>query len=109
METVPTRLEGPLLIAPQAHGDARGVFQETYRRSVFQELGIREDFVQDNHSRSRRGVIRGMHFQLGRGMSKLVRCPRGSIVDVLVDVRRGSPTFGQWEAFELNDENLHQL
>jgi dTDP-4-dehydrorhamnose 3,5-epimerase len=109
VEVVPTRLEGPLLIAPQVHGDARGFFQETYRRSVFEELGIREQFVQDNHSRSRRGVVRGMHFQLGRGMSKLVRCPRGSIVDVLVDVRRGSPTFGEWEAFELNDENLHQL
>jgi dTDP-4-dehydrorhamnose 3,5-epimerase len=66
-------------------------------------------FVQDNHSRSRRGVVRGMHFQLGRGVSKLVRCARGAILDVVVDVRRGSPAFGQWEGVELNDENHHQL
>jgi dTDP-4-dehydrorhamnose 3,5-epimerase len=65
--------------------------------------------VQDNHSRSGRGVVRGMHFQVGRGAAKLVRCGRGAIVDVLVDIRKGSPTFGQWEAFELNEDNLHQL
>ena len=75
---------------------------------MFADLGIDDDFVQDNHSRSSKGVIvRGMHFQ--PGMAKLVRCPRGEIVDVLVDIRKGSPTFGQWEAFTLNDENLHQL
>jgi dTDP-4-dehydrorhamnose 3,5-epimerase len=89
------------------HADERGFFAESYRRSVYAELGIPEEFVQDNQSRSVRGVVRGMHFQVGEGAAKLVRCGRGSIVDVLVDLRRGSPTFGQWEAFELTDSNLH--
>jgi dTDP-4-dehydrorhamnose 3,5-epimerase len=109
METLETRLDGPLLIKPEVHGDERGFFHETYRANVYAELGIHDDFVQDNHSRSRHGIVRGMHFQVGRGMSKLVRCARGSIVDVLVDLRRGSPGYGQWEAFELDDQNLHQL
>jgi len=109
MERLETRLEGPILIAPVVHGDERGFFNETYRRNAYAGLGIPEEFVQDNHSRSRRGIVRGMHFQVGDGMSKLVRCGRGAIVDVLVDLRRGSPTYGEWEAFELNDENLHQL
>lgn len=82
---------------------------ETYRRNEYAEIGITEEFVQDNHSRSVRGVVRGMHFQVGRGVSKLVRCARGEIVDVLVDIRRGSPTFGEWEAFTLSDENRHVL
>ena len=107
MEALATKLDGPVLIAPKVHGDARGFFQETYRRSAFADLGVDDDFVQDNHSRSRQGVVRGMHFQPGQ--SKLVRCARGSIVDVLVDIRRGSPGFGRWEAFELNDDNLHEL
>jgi dTDP-4-dehydrorhamnose 3,5-epimerase len=109
MEVVENRLEGPIVVRPTIHGDARGFFHESYRRSLFAELGIDEELVQDNHSRSRHGVVRGMHFQVGDGMSKLVRCARGSIVDVVVDLRRGSPTFGEWEAFELDDENLHQL
>jgi dTDP-4-dehydrorhamnose 3,5-epimerase len=104
-----TKLEGPIVVQPTVHGDERGFFHETYRRNVFADLGIPEEFVQDNHSRSRQGVVRGMHFQIGTGTAKLVRCARGSIVDVLVDIRRGSPTFGQWEGFDLNDENLHQL
>jgi dTDP-4-dehydrorhamnose 3,5-epimerase len=87
-------------------GDERGFFCETYRRSVFSELGIPEEMVQNNHSRSRRGIVRGMHFQIGRGASKLVRCASGAILDVLVDIRRGSPTFGEWEAFELTGENM---
>ncbi|HEX8051813.1 MAG TPA: dTDP-4-dehydrorhamnose 3,5-epimerase [Thermoleophilaceae bacterium] len=107
MQALATKLEGPVLIAPKVHGDARGFFQETYRRNVLADLGVGDEFVQDNHSRSRLGVVRGMHFQPGQ--SKLVRCARGSIVDVLVDIRRGSPSFGRWEAFELNDETLHQL
>jgi dTDP-4-dehydrorhamnose 3,5-epimerase len=98
-----------MLIAPAVHGDDRGFFHESYRRSRMADLGITEEFVQDNHSRSRRGVVRGMHFMVGRGTSKLVRCGRGSIYDVLVDLRGASPTFGAWEAFELTDENLHQL
>ncbi len=109
MERLDTRLEGPILVKPVVHGDERGFFQETYRREVYAEFGIPEEFVQDNHSRSRHGIVRGMHFQVGRGMSKLVRCARGAIVDVVVDLRKGSPTFGEWEAFELNDENGHQL
>jgi dTDP-4-dehydrorhamnose 3,5-epimerase len=109
VQQLQTRLEGPLLIAPVVHGDERGFFHETYRRAKLAELGITEDFVQDNHSRSRRGVVRGMHFQVGAGVTKLVRCGRGAIYDVLVDLRRESPSFGQWEAFELDDTNLHQL
>ena len=106
MRTLDTRLQGPILIEPAVYGDKRGFFSETYRRSVFGELGIREEMVQDNHSRSRRGIVRGMHFQIGDGTSKLVRCGRGAILDVVVDIRRGSPTFGQWEAFELTDDNM---
>jgi dTDP-4-dehydrorhamnose 3,5-epimerase len=102
-----TRLEGPVLIEPVVHGDARGFFTETYRRNVFTELGVLDEFVQDNHSRSRRGVLRGMHFQPGQ--AKLVRCARGSIVDVVVDIRPGSPAFGRWEAFPLDDEAQRQL
>ena len=106
MRRLETRLNGPILIEPNAIGDERGFFCETYRRSVFAELGIGEEMVQDNQSRSRRGVVRGMHFQIGGGIAKLIRCARGAILDVAVDVRRGSPTFGEWEAFELSDENM---
>jgi dTDP-4-dehydrorhamnose 3,5-epimerase len=102
-----TRLEGPVLLEPVVHGDERGFFQETYRRNLLAELGIHDEWVQDNHSRSRRGVVRGMHFQAG--MAKLLRCSRGAILDVLVDIRPGSPSFGRWEAFELNDETHLQL
>jgi dTDP-4-dehydrorhamnose 3,5-epimerase len=107
MRRLETRLEGPLLLEPTVHGDARGFFQETYRRRVLAELGVHDEWVQDNHSRSRRGVLRGMHFQ--PGMAKLVRCARGGIFDVLVDIRRGSPSFGSWEGFELDDETHLQL
>ncbi len=109
MRHVETRLEGPVLVEPTVHRDDRGFLHESYRRAAYEELGIRPEFVQDNHSRSTRGVVRGMHYQVGSGMAKLVRCARGAIVDVLVDIRRGSPTFGEWEAFELSDENLRQL
>ena len=109
MRRLETRLDGPILIDPVVHGDRRGFFHETYRKSVFAELGIYDDFMQDNHSRSKHGIVRGMHFQVGNGMAKLVRCASGAILDVVVDLRRGSPTFGQWEAFELNDDNLRQI
>jgi dTDP-4-dehydrorhamnose 3,5-epimerase len=109
MERLETRLEGPVVVRPVIHGDERGFFHESYRRNVYAELGVPEEFVQDNHSRSEHGIVRGMHFQVGRGAAKLVRCARGAILDVVVDIRRGSPTFGEWEAFELTDENLHQL
>ena len=107
MERLPTQLDGPLLVKPAVHGDERGFFMETYRRSTYAELGVDDDFVQDNHSRSRLGVVRGMHFQPGQ--AKLVRCARGSIVDVACDIRPGSPQFGQWEAVELSDVNGCQL
>ena len=106
-ERLSTRLDGPVLIAPKVIGDERGFFSETYRRSDFVALGIEEEMVQDNHSRSGHGIVRGMHFQIGRGAAKLVRCARGAIFDVVVDIRRGSPTFGEWEGFELTDENMH--
>jgi len=106
MRTLETRLEGPILIEPQVFGDERGFFSETYRRSGFSELGIHEEMVQDNHSRSRRGIVRGMHFQIGAGAAKLVRCGSGAILDVVVDIRRGSATYGEWEAFELTGENM---
>lgn len=101
MRLLDTRLDGPLLIEPDLHGDERGFFAETYRRNVFEEFGVTDDWVQDNHSRSSRGVLRGMHLQAG--MAKLVRCARGRVVDVLVDAREHSPQFGEWEAYELDD------
>lgn len=106
MRSLGTRLDGPLLLEPNVIRDQRGFFCETYRRSALAELGVEEEMVQDNHSRSRRGIVRGMHFQVGGGAAKLVRCARGTIVDVVVDIRHGSPTFGQWEAFELSGENM---
>lgn len=98
-----------MLVRPTIHRDERGFFHESYRREAFAELGVPEEFVQDNQSRSGRGIVRGMHFQVGEGAAKLIRCARGEILDVLVDIRRGSPTFGEWEGFVLNDENLHHL
>ena len=98
-----------MLLEPTVFPDSRGFFHETYRRDTYRELGIDPEFIQDNHSRSTRGVVRGMHFQIGDGQAKLVRCARGAIVDMLVDIRRESPTFGEWEAFELDDERLLQL
>jgi dTDP-4-dehydrorhamnose 3,5-epimerase len=102
-----TRLEGPVLIEPVVHGDSRGFFQETYRRAAFAELGVHDEFIQDNHSRSRQGVLRGMHFQPGQ--AKLVRCARGAILDVVVDIRPGSASFGRWEGAQLDDEGNLQL
>ena len=107
VQRLETRLEGPILLAPTVHGDSRGFFLETYRRDAYAELGISDEFVQDNHSISRRGIVRGMHFQPGQ--SKLVRCARGSVLDVVVDLRRGSPTFGEWESVELDADRHLQL
>lgn len=109
MKKLPTTLEGPVLLEPVVHGDARGSFHETFREDRLAELGIDERWVQDNHSRSVRGVLRGMHFQLGVGQAKLVRCARGAILDVVIDVRSESPTFGRWEAATLDDELFRQL
>ena len=109
MQRLETRLEGPILVEPKVIGDERGFFCETYRRSIFSDLGIPEEMIQDNHSRSRKGIVRGMHFQIGQGAAKLIRCASGAILDVVVDIRRGSPTFGQWEGFELTDQNMHMV
>jgi dTDP-4-dehydrorhamnose 3,5-epimerase len=109
MKRLETRIDGPMLIAPTVLRDERGFFAETYRRSVFGDLGIPEEMVQDNHSRSAHGVVRGMHFQVGRGAAKLVRAGRGGIYDVVVDLRAGSPTFGEWEGFDLTEENMHMV
>jgi dTDP-4-dehydrorhamnose 3,5-epimerase len=111
MQIIPTRIGGPKLVAPQAHGDERGFFVETYRHAAHADMGIPPDdqFVQDNHSRSSKGVVRGMHFQVGAGVAKLVRCARGSILDVVVDLRHGSPSYGEWEGFALDDESLALL
>jgi dTDP-4-dehydrorhamnose 3,5-epimerase len=109
MERLATRLEGPMLLAPHVFADERGFFAETFRAAALAELGVHDEFVQDNHSRSTRGVLRGMHFAVGSGSAKLVRCARGEILDVVVDLRRGSPTFGQWDAHELDDRELRAL
>jgi dTDP-4-dehydrorhamnose 3,5-epimerase len=109
MEIIECKLPDVRLIKPRVFGDERGFFSETYRRSVYEAAGIVGEFIQDNHSRSGQNIARGMHFQIGRGAAKLVRCGRGAIYDVVVDIRRGSPTYGQWEGFELTDENMHVL
>ena len=111
MQIVQTRLPGLVAIEPTVHGDERGFFVETYRREWHERAGIppAEQFVQDNHSRSARGVLRGLHLQLGDGVAKLVRCARGRILDVAVDLRAGSPTYGRWEGLELDEETLREL
>jgi dTDP-4-dehydrorhamnose 3,5-epimerase len=108
-DLIETTLDGPRLLQPKVFGDDRGFFVETYRRSDLMALGIQEEMVQDNHSRSTRGVLRGLHFTVDRGAGKLVRCARGHIHDVLVDLRRGSPTYGQWEGYDLTDESMRIL
>ncbi len=104
-----TKLDGLVLLEPQVFGDDRGFFVETFSRDAWAELGVDTEFVQHNHSRSGKGILRGLHFQTSPGQAKLLRCPRGSIFDVAVDLRRGSPTYGQWEGYVLDDENHRQL
>jgi dTDP-4-dehydrorhamnose 3,5-epimerase len=104
-----SRLDGLILLTPTKHGDNRGFFMETYRADAWAAQGVPTQFVQDNHSRSRKGTVRGMHFQTSPGQGKLVRVARGRILDVVVDIRRGSPTFGEWDAIELDDEQAQQL
>ena len=106
MERLPTKLDGPvLLLEPRVYSDERGYFLESYSRRAFEQaVGRAVDFVQDNHSRSRRGTLRGIHFQSHPGQGKLVRVARGSVWDVVVDLRRDSPTFGEWEGVTLDDE-----
>ncbi len=109
MRRLETPLPGLAVIEPEVHRDARGFFLESYRADLLAEVGVREDWVQDNHARSTRGVRRGMHFALPPGQAKLVRCARGAILDVCVDIRRGSPTFGGWHAVELDDVAMRML
>ena len=109
IEATATTLPGVLLLQPRVFPDDRGFFCETYRANDLAAAGITEAFVQDNHSRSTRGVLRGLHFAIGEGSSKLVRCGRGRIWDVVVDLRAGSPTYGRWEGFELTDETMQVL
>jgi dTDP-4-dehydrorhamnose 3,5-epimerase len=104
-----TKLDDVVLLEPEVHGDARGFMVETYRSDTWADLGIDVEFVQHNHSRSSRGTLRGLHFQTEPGQAKLVRCPRGKIFDVAVDLRRNSPTYSQWEGHELDDETHRQL
>ncbi|MDX8380862.1 MAG: dTDP-4-dehydrorhamnose 3,5-epimerase [Ghiorsea sp.] len=105
-----TNLEGVLHIEPKVFGDARGFFLETYNKERYMAAGFPDvDFVQDNHSKSSKGVLRGLHFQLNHPQGKLVQVATGSVFDAAVDIRVGSPTFGQWYGSELNEDNHHQL
>jgi dTDP-4-dehydrorhamnose 3,5-epimerase len=104
---LPTEIEGVVLIEPTVHGDERGFLLETFRDSEMHNLGVEVDFVQDNQSRSDARVLRGIHMQ--RGQAKLVRCPRGRIFDVAVDLRPDSPTYKRWEGYELDDVDHRQL
>jgi dTDP-4-dehydrorhamnose 3,5-epimerase len=108
-KALPTKLDGVVLIEPQVHGDERGFMVESYARREWGELGVEVDFVQHNHSRSRKGTLRGIHFQTAPGQAKLVRAARGAIVDVAVDLRKDSGTYGEWEAHVLDDETHRQL
>jgi dTDP-4-dehydrorhamnose 3,5-epimerase len=104
-----TAIPGVLILEPKLYSDDRGFFMETYNELRFREAGIVDPFVQDNHSRSRKNVVRGLHYQLPEPQGKLVRCTRGALFDVAVDIRRGSPTFGQSVGIELSEENRLML
>ncbi len=109
MKKVSTALEGAFIIEPDVFGDERGFFMETYSLKKFTDIGITTEFVQDNHSKSKAGVLRGLHYQFGREQAKLVRVIAGAVYDVAVDIRSGSPTFGKWIGVELTADNKRQL
>lgn len=111
MNVIPTRIPDVLILEPKVFGDARGFFSESYNQQTFaQATGLDVHFVQDNHSRSSKGVLRGLHYQLPpHAQGKLVRCVRGAVFDVAVDIRRSSPTFGQWVGVELSEDNHRQF
>lgn len=109
MKTIETSLPGVLLIEPDVFGDARGFFMESYHAEKFKKVGITNTFVQDNHSLSRRGTLRGLHYQLNNPQAKLCRVIHGEVLDVAVDIRRGSPTFGRWISAVLSAENKLQI
>ena len=110
MQVIDTKIEGVKIIQPKVFGDERGFFLETFEKNRYRELlNIDLDFVQDNHSRSQKGVLRGLHFQTINPQGKLVRCVRGEVFDVAVDIRPDSPTYGQWEGVILSEENKTQF
>jgi len=109
VKVIETGLPGVLLLEPKAFGDARGFFMETWQAARYREAGMPERFVQDNHSRSRRGVLRGLHYQLVQPQGKLVWVTRGAVFDVAVDIRRDSPSFGRWYGCMLDDIDHRQL
>jgi dTDP-4-dehydrorhamnose 3,5-epimerase len=108
MTIIPTTLPDVLIIEPQVFGDERGFFMETWNQATFADAGLHMNFVQDNHSRSSQGILRGLHYQVQHPQGKLVRVTRGKVFDVAVDLRKSSPTFGQWTGVELSEEN-HRL
>ena len=110
MKVIETAIPGLLILEPKVFGDARGFFMESYNAKAFQDAtGLDVNFVQDNHSRSGKGVLRGLHYQIEQAQGKLVRVTRGSVFDAVVDLRKSSPTFGQWAGVELSEENSRQL
>ncbi|MDD9782681.1 dTDP-4-dehydrorhamnose 3,5-epimerase [Priestia megaterium] len=111
MNIIKTKFEDAVLIEPKVFGDHRGFFTESYNKEMFQQNGIDMDFIQDNHSLSQQpGTLRGMHYQLNdKAQTKLVRVTRGAIYDVIVDIRKGSPTYGEWQGFILSADNKRQL
>jgi dTDP-4-dehydrorhamnose 3,5-epimerase len=109
LQIVETQIPGVVLIRPQVHTDARGFFFESYHQGKLAECGIRESFVQDNHSRSSRHTLRGLHYQLKHPQAKLCRVVEGEVLDVAVDIRRGSPCFGRWVSAVLSAENKQQI
>lgn len=102
---IETSIEGVFIIEPTVFGDNRGYFMETYSKKDFEEIGLNYDFVQDNQSKSKKGVLRGLHFQKENSQAKLVRCIKGEVFDVAVDLRPGSKTYGKWEGVRLSEEN----
>lgn len=109
MKITPTKIPEVLVIEPDVHGDARGFFMETWHAAKYAELGLNVNFVQDNQSRSKKGILRGLHYQLEQPQGKLVRVSDGVVFDVAVDIRKGSPTFGQWVGIELSGDNFKQF
>lgn len=109
MNIIKTKLPGVMVIEPKVFGDKRGFFLETFRNDALQASGIDVQFVQDNHSRSSKGVLRGLHYQMTQTQAKLVRVASGSVFDVAVDVRYGAPTFGQWFGTQLDEDNMRML
>lgn len=110
MNKIGTTLPGVLVLEPRVFGDSRGYFLESYNERTFEELGIRDRFVQDNHSYSARNVVRGLHYQLPpHAQGKIIRVAAGEVMDLAVDLRRSSPAFGKWESFRLSDENKRML